>query len=118
MSSSTATTPSAMFDAGSDRYHDREGRVHDHSWPDHTGRSGCNACEVRIGRVPIGWVDRLGYVWCVPCADALDILLPNALGFVHPDPAYANNSALNNEPCERCGRRLNTIPLPEPVRVD
>lgn len=45
----------------------------------------------------VGVIDRLGYLYCVGCAETLDVT---------GDPVAGDVGPHNVEPCDRCGRPL------------
>ena len=57
------------------------------------------------GPTVVGYVDRLGYLYCLPCWLAVQMdQRPDAEGY--PRPVRVDTAPHNVEPCDRCGRRL------------
>ena len=54
-------------------------------------------CGARCARVHVGRIDRLGYLYCEPCADRLSIA---------GDPVHLDAAPHNTEDCDACGRSI------------
>lgn len=67
----------------------------------------CPKCRSYLCDCPVGFMGRLGYVWCVPCSVALGRDQDEAF-----EPVRIRNLDHGEECCILCGERL----LPEGVR--
>lgn len=66
----------------------------------------CGADPDRCVRVHVGRIDRLGYLYCIPCADRLDIA---------GDPVHMDAPPHNAEDCESCGRGITRSDIAAPT---
>ena len=63
-------------------------------------------CGAQCARVHVGRIDRLGYLYCLPCADRLSIA---------GDPVHLDAAPHNTEDCDSCGRGIARSDLAAPT---